>query len=462
MGGITRIIEKLGFGERVDLDSRTAPKPGPGETGAAPDLPPHGAPSVEQRASADDPILQSLKMAWSRLLNEGLPRHLKVAPDDALFLERIEITADGEAFQILLTRFMNEFRPQARIDYVKRELAKDLQRNLVLDEFTGIWPGASDNDAADTEAPNADAFDENLAGPGSGSKGNFEVRLIGHWGEKLRAHTASGRAAPVQRVGARLRLTLWDGDSPAGRDFLVESYPTALGRKGDPGDVDAKRLPIAGTYVSGLHGILDWDGVAITVSDGPSRNGLWLNDVRVAADRPLRLKAGDWLRFSSSDDRDVSRYPRLRIDSVERATVAGQTPVTTPVTGATPVTKDAAGEDSSPTSPVLAVLTINDAAGSHQVDLAHLPFRIGRSYGQDYVVPDANAGASGSHLEILDLDELGARVHHPAFAKNGCSWADSAEERLPASFHWPFGKEILLAPRFTKAPVVRLILRKVA
>ena len=461
MALFTKIVESLGLGTREDLNTEPGQKPKPGEAAAPSDPFVCGTANVEQRESSDDPILLSLKYAWSRLLSEGVPRHLKIAPDDALFLERIEITARSDAFQRLLTRFMSEFRPQARIDYVKRELGKDLQRNLVLNQFTGIWDN-SNSEASNAEAPKEDAFDEILAGPGGGGKGSFDVRLIGHWGENPRGRSESGSTAPAENAGARLQLTLWDGDAPnAGRSIIVDTYPTALGRKGDSSDTDGNHLLVTGTYVSSLHGILDWDGVAVTISDGPSRNGLWLNEVRVQAGKPLRLTAGDWLRLSSPDDRNASHYPRFRVDKVEAALATGQTPVTTPVAGATPV-MEAADGNTAQVLPVLALLSISDAAGSHQVDLTHLPFRLGRSQDQDYVIPDANAGISGSHLEIVGFDELGARVKHLAVAKNGCSWADSTQDTLPGTFHWPYGREIVLAQKYTKAAPVHITLRKVA
>jgi hypothetical protein len=466
MAGITtRIIELLGMGERSDLPSDSAPEADHAATGGEAMPPPRPGPGVEQGCSADDPILQSLKRAWSGLLNDALPKHLNFAPGDALFLERIEISAKGDASVDLLARFMKEFRPQVRIDYVRHELGKDLGRNLMLDQFTGIWDASADESAPGGAPPPEDAFDKILAGLGSTGKGGFRVRLIGHWGEKPAPRPVAGGVSPGQRAGARLHLTLWDGEAPAeGRPVSVQVYPTALCRKGGESEGDDRRLPIEGTYVSGLHGILEWDGVAATVSDGPSRNGLWLNDTRLKANEPRRLTAGDLLRFSSPEDRDAAHYPRLRVDRVEGAQgvpVAGHTPVTTPVAGVTPVTLGEGVSAATPTVRALALLSILDAGGSRQLDVTRLPFRIGRGRGQDYVIPDGNAGASREHLVILEMDERGAKVSHPAATKLGGRWGDGGKEPLAAEFRWPWGREILLAPDYPKAPPVRLTLRRV-
>ncbi len=453
MAMFTRIINIV-LGDRKDLAPIDKPEPLKSNY----DIPIQERSVVAPSPSADDPILFSLNEARNGLLN-ALTKHRKVAPEDALFLERIEISAQGEHSRKLLEDFFREFRQAALVAYVRRELVGDLHLDIVLDQFTGIIRTETISESTEKASESRDIFDAVLSGQGTtGSASDFEVRLIGHWTQKPLSGHDTGVA---QRSGPKMHLTLWDADSgPEGRSISVENYPMALGSKRDPGNGDSARIYIAGEYVSGLHGTLNFDGTVLTVSDGPSRNGLWHNTLRVEAGKPVHLTAGDWLRFSSATDQDTARYPRLRIDHVENPKSPSWTPVSTPVTMGTPV----AGEDkysgTAQVKPILAQLSVNDATGSHQLDLTDLPFSIGRSHGQSYVVPDANEGVSGHHLEIVQFDEQGALVKHAAFTKNGCVWADAAKDMLPASFHWSFGQTLLLAAKYTKAPPVRLTLRK--
>lgn len=442
----TKIIDFL-FGARDDLNSEHKAQHD------EPVSPPQGGQSIDRSITPYDPIISSIKLAWQRLARVILPAHLQVAPDDVLYLERIEISAMDEDAKLLLAQFMHEFRQQNRIDFVRQQLGRDLKNTLVLRHFTGICDNAADK--VDV-SPAADAFDRILAG-GSVHEAidKFEVRLIGHWGEKPVSQPVQSTAKGHK--GMKLNLTLWDGFSPQGRSLSVDSYPLHLCRKEGTGADEDGQLLIAGTYVSSLHGVLNSDGMTVTISDGPSRNGLWLNGARLQANEKAPLKEGDWLRFSTSEDKDVSRYPRLRIDALQCA--AGSTPVTTPVAGATPPTAGVTPPINS--SRVWAQLTIVDATGSRQVDVTQLPFSIGRSHEMNYVIPEGNAGVSREHLLITEINEQGALVVHPKTPTHGTCKVGFEKTMLPVNFLWLYGESILLAPNYPKSQPVKLTLRKV-
>jgi hypothetical protein len=87
-----------------------------------------------------------------------------------------------------------------------------------------------------------------------------------------------------------------------------------------------------------------------------------------------------------------------------------------------------------------------------------LPFTIGRGSQQDYIVPDANQGASREHLVIEEINRTGAITQNRAVNKNGTF---SGNQALPEQFVWRFGEEILLGEKWTDAPAVRISLRPV-
>lgn len=440
---------------------------------------------VENRPGPHDAILRQLRQCLNSLLNVDVAGHLRVAPEDALYLERIEIAATDDAAREALDHFFQEFRAAARMDYVRRELGSERQRHIVLDHFTGVWEALPKEGQAQEAVQ--DAFEKVLSGAPLGlAAPAFEVKAIGRWGEApadvapavqppAKADSASVppvfESAPAARHSApRLNLRLWDAESPGGREVTVEEYPMTIGRKPQAGET---KLGVAGTFVSGVHGLLEWDGSAVLVSDGPSRNGFWLNDRRLAAGERCRLQAGDTLRFSSAEDRDPSQYPRLRVEFIAAQLPDGQTPICagsgfiTPVVmaaapAAAPSSPDEPESVLPPTAPkILATLNVQDIRGTSQLDITHLPFAIGRRHDMDYVVPEGNTGVSREHLIIRELDVLGARVSHPAAAKHGARWGHD-DQTLAEDFLWYFDREIVLAADYRHAPAVRLTLRRPA
>lgn len=455
----------------VEGGQESAPRPVEGGQGSV----------IENRPGTHDPILRQLRLCLNTLLNVDVAGHLRVAPEDALYLERIEISAIDDASREALAHFFLEFRAAARLDYVRRELGAERQRHIVLDHFTGVWEALPD--AEQEAAPLQDAFEKMLSGASlGGAAPEFEVKAIGRWGEAQPLPEPVAPAPPpvveakpgppeppqVQpavadiggsvALGPVLRLRVWDAANPGGREVLVTRYPMIIGRKAGEG------LALSGTFVSSTHGKLDWDGATLTVRDGPSRNGFWLNDLKLTATEACALRVGDILRCSAPDDRDTAQYPRLKVESVELPMLEGHTPVAPSLLDQTPVVQSVAlpaEERQAPRVQALALLSIQDVRGTSQMEITHLPFAMGRRHDMEYVVPEGNAGVSREHLIIDEIDELGARVRHPAAAKHGGRWADD-QKILPDEFLWYFDREILLATEYRHAPPVRLTLRRPA
>lgn len=227
---------------------------------------------------------------------------------------------------------------------------------------------------------------------------------------------------------------------------------------GSSAEADAE---ISGYYVSAMHCTLYWNEGQVWLEDH-STNGTWIDGYRLK--RGTRAVLNDGVSLSFGRDRAESgfdRYPLVRIQGLGAPAAAGanHTPVAPP-TNSAPIAPEGATPIAAPareTAP-LAVLDIVDATGTPRRDVLRVPFSIGRGSVQDYVVPDANEGVSREHLIIESIDRNGAVTRNLAAAKNG-TFAGHAS--LPERFTWRFGEEIVLAEKWTSAPVVRLTLRRV-
>jgi len=103
----------------------------------------------------------------------------------------------------------------------------------------------------------------------------------------------------------------------------------------------------------------------------------------------------------------------------------------------------------------MCVLAIQDAHGSRTVPVMRLPYVVGRSELADCRVPEDNVGVSRDHLVIQAIDAAGARIDNNAVGKWG-TVVDEAEQ--PAQFTLPWGRQVTLARRFSKAPPVTVVL----
>lgn len=466
MGIPTKIINFLVGGDRPDLDP-LPDRPPRGEWAGNPPGNGSNNENVEIKVPPvwHAPLVAGIRRAIKFLVSTYLPQHLVLDPDDVFFLDRLEIGALDEKAQAVLDRFMAEFSEQGRIGFLKREIGTDRQRNLRLDRFSGIH--ALDDSGAASVPNNTDssAYDSVMFVDEVSQEVTFQFLFLGTW--QPRIDVAPTSPPPVANgvtslQGPLLGITLWDGEAPSGRTVNSDSYPIVIGNKARL--PSGKGMGVAGTYLSTHHAEIDYSEPRVVIRDTKSRNGTWLNGARLEAGQDYPLKVGDEILFASAAPRDVAEYPRMKIMTLASTPVSPEgTPVSpegTPVSPAfaTPVPPVDVAESTRQT-PALGLLTIQDVTGSRQMDITRLPFTVGRSHDQDYVVPVGNLGISREHLILEKLDDEGAWVKHPAFKKHGSRWAEDGEA-LPEAFHWPWDRQIILAPSFDKAPPVRIQLRK--
>ena len=103
------------------------------------------------------------------------------------------------------------------------------------------------------------------------------------------------------------------------------------------------------------------------------------------------------------------------------------------------------------------VLTVRMASGERAVELnaASLPFCIGRSRNQALVIDWAHEDVSGRHVDIVELDETGAKV--AVHGDNGVTVAEVAHG--PGTrFRWHAGETMVVGRAVARQPECTLTL----
>lgn len=116
-------------------------------------------------------------------------------------------------------------------------------------------------------------------------------------GDRVRIGLTEFEFAFAARDGLRLRVT-------GGVELPLVGARLVLGRAG--GDAD---IALSDDKASKRHARLDHDDGGWTISDLSSRNGTWLNDERLEAERLARLKPGDVVRIGTTEMTVVGGEP---------------------------------------------------------------------------------------------------------------------------------------------------------
>jgi hypothetical protein len=367
------------------------------------------------------------------LLHHEIPEHRKVAGQDVMELNYIEIESSPEG-EALLKEFFEEFNPAARQSWVRKLLGAN---GLVkLDVFDGVH--ASFNLPA-TE--NLDKHEQMLS---QGKPLTYSVHVWGSWVQQAVPPSFSPDSRTIKGHETVFRIL----DTKGSRQERRGDYPLTVGRN------DGCGVAVAGTFVSGVHFVLHFDGGRLWLED-LSRNGTWIEGrkappkQRVELDRSIyRLKLGretGEARDCPEIELEIARAPAAGFDGATPIASFNATPISMPMSVAAP----AGG--------LLAVLSIEDATGNPRRDITQLPFTIGRGQDRDYTTSPAHAGVSGRHLVIEDIDDRGAQVWNEAHHKNGTALGETLQ---PERFFWPFDAEIVLAPKWRKDPPVRIVLKR--
>ena len=401
---------------------------------------------IRPTATRYAPIRKAVERRVRTFLREDLVSHLEIGPDETFVLHYLEISAEGPG-AVDLDHFLEEFSPQARVQWVKKLLGPAVSRHVSLDQFLGL-----DKDFPAEVLAETDPFEDKL---NQAAVAFYRVTLHGRWVGVAQANPAAPASTRNERVtGPGVRLSVQDAKSPnAAKTIEIEHFPAVVGSS-THADVE-----VSGYYVSARHCTLHWEGEQLLLADH-STNGTWIDGERVQRGNRVALANGALLGFGRDrGDAEYDRYPALRVNVLRQPVAAGAsaTPVTPSMS--TPVAPLVNGR----TSPVggvkaLAVIAIADATGSPLRDVITLPFTIGRGSSQDYVVPDANEGVSREHLVIEEITPSGAATLNRAVSRNGTF---SGNQALPERFVWRFGQELVLGERWADAPPVCMTLRPV-
>ena len=393
------------------------------------------------------PIRKAVERRLRTFLREDLVSHLEIGPDETFVLHYLEISAEGPGAADL-DHFLEEFSPQARVQWVKKLLGPAVSRHISLDQFLGL-----DKDFPAEVLAETDPFEDKL---NQAAVAFYRVTLHGRWVGAAPAHPAARASAGHERAaGPGVRLSLQDARSPhAAKTIEIEHFPAVVGSS-THADVE-----VSGYYVSARHCTLHWEGEQLLLADH-STNGTWVDGERVQRGNRVALANGALLGFGRDrGDAEFDRYPALRVSLLRQPVAPGTsaTPVTPSVS--TPVAPAGGGGRTSPVGRVsaLAVLAVADATGTPLRDVITLPFTIGRGSSQDYVVPDSNEGVSREHLVIEEINPMGAVTLNRGLSRNGTF---SANQALPERFVWRFGQEIVLGERWADAPPVSITLQPV-
>lgn len=417
--------------------------------------------AVRPTATRYAPIRDAVERRVGTFLRQDLVSHLEIGCNEIFLLHYIEIAADRQG-AAALEQFLHEFSPEARVHWVKKLLGPAVGQHVSVEQFLGLDKEFSAENLAET-----DPFEEKL---NQVATPLYRIILHGRWesgpaaGQQAAPSSGADPSAPPQAsrlAGPCLRLSVQDANAPAQgkggatRVAEIEHFPAVLGSS-----VHAD-VEISGYYVSARHCTVHWEGQQLWLADH-STNGTWVDGVRVHRGARVALANGALLGFGrDKGEGDHDRYPAIRAQLMRKPVAPGASATPVPASSSTPVAPGVAMP-----MPVqapggkapLAVLAIVDATGSPKRDVLRVPFAIGRGSAQDYVVPDANQGASREHLLIEEINPSGAVTLNRAVGRNGTFAGNQA---LPERFLWRFGEEIVLGEKWTSAPVVRISLRRV-
>src|SRR6187397_1413039 len=92
---------------------------------------------VRRTATRYAPIRKAVERRVTTFLREDLVSHLEIGFNELFVLHYIEIAAEGQGAADL-DHFLEEFSPQARVQWVKKLLGPAVGKHVSLDQFLGL------------------------------------------------------------------------------------------------------------------------------------------------------------------------------------------------------------------------------------------------------------------------------------------------------------------------------------
>lgn len=419
-----------------------------------------------QHLGAYAPLVAAMREELEHFVTSHVRMHLAIAEHDRYLLTSIEIECvTGDESRELLQRFVREFKPEQIKHYLAKEVIGRLPNASAIDlaHFGGL--NAAPGEGAD------EAYGELLAElrrtePRPGQR-PYQVSLKGRWSELDPAAGIKDKARgfDVPRTPLAGRTLEIEIDDATGRRHVT--LPSVVpGRRYAVGSGDGCDIVVNGQYASRRHCEIWLDKGAWWVTDSGSTNGIRVESVNSVLGRSgakdgqfdggrsvIEVVSGAHIVLSALARGEPAQYPRLALRTASElgALVTPMAPpAQTPTTPATPIVA-ARPRDSA------MMLTVRMASGERTIELpaAPLPFRVGRSRNQGLVIDWAHEDVSGHHVDIVELDDTGAKV--AVHGDNGVTVAGVAHGP-GTQFRWHAGETMVVGRAVAKQPECTLTL----
>jgi hypothetical protein len=408
-----------------------------------------------QHLGAYAPLVAAIRDELEQFVASHVRMHLAIAERDRYLLTSIEVECEGDAERDLLRHFMREFKPRQIKTYVEKEVIGRLPNASAIDlaHFGGLNAApAEGGDGAPDEAYGELLAELRSSEPRAGTQ-PFQISLKGRWSEldpNASAPRDKGASATVPRTPLAGRTVEVEIDDAHGNRHVTLNA-VIPGRRYTVGNGEGCDIVVNGKYASRRHCEIWVDKGAWWVTDTGSTNGLRVESAKSvlglsggsgdksAGQTVIEVVAGSRIVLSGLARGEPGHYPRLLLKTAgDLGTPA--TPlaprVPAPTTPATPIVA------ARPRASAL-VLTVRMATGERTIPVPPepLPFRIGRSRSQTLIIDWAHEDVSGHHVDLVELDESGAKVvvhgdngvnvggiHHPQGSQFG--WRAGETMRL--------------------------------
>ena len=410
------------------------------------------------------PLIAAIREELEHFVTSQVRLHLAIAERDRYVLTSIEVECHGsEAQRELLRRFDREFKPEQIKHYLAKEVIAGLRNAAAIDlaQFAGLNAEREREEAQPDREDYGELISELQRGEPKNVAQPYEVTLVGRWTEVAPGHASvegAGLAGPQTPLAGRaIAIDIEDanGTHRLGCDSIVPGHRHAVG-KGEGCDI-----PVDGLYASRRHCEIWLERGVLWVADSGSTNGIRVetangavtrSDAQTsAAGRAIEFPPGARLVLSAHVQGDAKQYPRLVWHPVETDASAKAGRGAVPSTPVTPIAAPPRREGA-------LTITTRMASGSRSVDIAPgaLPFQVGRSRNQTFVIDWAHADVSGHHFDIVAIDEAGASV--VVHGDNGVT-VDGVAHAAGARFRWKLGETLTLG-RGSGAPACTLTLSR--
>ena len=421
-----------------------------------------------QHLGAYAPLVAAMREELEQFVASHVRMHLAIAEHDRYLLTSIEVECESDTERDLLRRFMREFKPRQVKTYIEKEVIGRLPNASAIDlaHFGGLNTATVEGDGAADEAYGELLAELKSSEPRPGAQ-PYQVSLKGRWSELdvtpggAREKGTGGTVPRTPLAGRTLEVEI--DDASGNRHVTLNSV--VPGRRYTVGNGEGSDIVVNGKYASRRHCEIWLDKGAWWVTDSGSTNGLRVESAtsvlgrsgatgdRSGGQTVIEVVSGSRIVLSGLARGEPSHYPRLLLRT------AGD--LGTPATPLAPRVP----APTTPATPIVAVrpppsgfvLTVNMATGPRTVPipLEPQPFRIGRSRTQSLVIDWAHEDVSGHHVDIVELDEGGAKV--VVHGDNGVTVAGVTHPQ-GSQFRWLAGETMRLGRTSAGAPECMLTL----